>query len=298
MNVINLPDDHFAGQEVLGHDIIIQEFSVRQGSLRGPGVLRRNAVSLVIQGHKTMHFSQRTVEAHDGGFHFLSSGNCIATIDLSRQAEFRSILVYFTDRALMDFCVRNEGLIRRRSQGYKITAEPYISLEKDEFIRHYIRSLQLLLGNGGPISQEMKLLKFEELMLYLLERRPQALLSFHASVNRPPHQLEIRRVVETNITNNLTVNELAFLCNLSPSSFKRNFASIYQTSPINWFLEQRMKMAAGLLRQNKEKPGEIYHKLGYENHSGFSKSFRKFYGMSPSEFQAMDVREQVLNGQA
>ena len=131
----------------------------------------------------------------------------------------------------------------------------------------------------------------------MTDRRWRPIMTRFALNDKAPHHLEIRKVVENNISSNLTVEELAFLCHLSPSTFKRNFARIYHTTPINWFLEQRMKMAAGMLRLQKEKPSEIFYRLGYENHSSFTKAFRKFYGVSPSEFEGLNVQEQVLLGE-
>jgi AraC family transcriptional regulator, exoenzyme S synthesis regulatory protein ExsA len=119
----------------------------------------------------------------------------------------------------------------------------------------------------------------------LLETYPHELLLFQGSLTKNNSDLEIRKVVELNMNNKLSVEELAFLCNLSISTFKRRFEGIYNTSPSNWFLQQKMKMAENLLLNRFERPGEIFHKIGYENHSSFTKSFKKIYGVTPKKFQ-------------
>jgi AraC family transcriptional regulator, exoenzyme S synthesis regulatory protein ExsA len=284
MAVINLPGDIFHDKNETGDDIIIHAYTAKMDSFKGKSILHKNAISLVVKGEKTMHFAEKTVYANDREIHFLSAGNCIASVDLSKQEEFKSILVFFDDKVLNDFYIKNDSMIRRLKTLHKITDEAYISFKKDDFIQNYISSLQFILKKDARISLQMKLLKFEELMLYLLENYPTVILSFRQS-GLNEEAIKIRKVVESNVSNNLTVEELAFLCNLSLSTFKRRFAEIYKTSPNNWLLQQKMKRAANLLHHSKEKPGEVFYKLGYENHSSFTKSFKKIYGVTPKEFQ-------------
>lgn len=289
MKVFNLPADIHKGENAALDKIIVHEFRSTTNTVKERSIMSKNAISLVIKGCKKMYFAESTVNASDEEIHFLSAGNCIASIEFLTQDEFHSILIFFDADELADFFVKNKDIIQRYQAKGNTNDMPYIAVKKDAFIRHYISSLQLMLHTGTPISKQMKALKFEELMLYLVEKYPESILSFQYTQKKTGVDIEIRTVVETNIGNNLSVDELAFLCNLSPSTFKRHFQKIYHTTPNNWFLQQRMMMAAKLLRHGKEKPAEVFHKIGYENHSSFSKSFKKFYGMSPKEFQMSDM---------
>jgi AraC-like DNA-binding protein len=42
---------------------------------------------------------------------------------------------------------------------------------------------------------------------------------------------------------------------------------------------------AALLLRGHEKPSDVYYKVGYENHSSFTQSFKQVYGVTPKEFQ-------------
>lgn len=286
MKVFNLPADIFKDDNAVLDNIIVHEFRSTTDTVKERSVMSKNAVSLVIKGRKTMYFAENTVNANDEEIHFLAAGNCIASIEFLTQDEFHSILIFFDDDVLADFFVKNKDIIRRHDNiNHNTNLNPYIAIKKDAFISHYISSLRLMLHTSMVISPQMKALKLEELMLYLVEKYPEVILSFQY-MQKTAADIEIRKVVETNISNSLSVDELAFLCNLSTSTFKRYFQKIYNTSPNNWILQQRMKMAAKLLHQGKEKPAEIFYKVGYENHSSFSRSFKKFYGVTPKEFQA------------
>jgi AraC-like DNA-binding protein len=161
----------------------------------------------------------------------------------------------------------------------------YLSFSKDPFTRNFIDSLQVLLQSGNQLSDHMKLLKLEELWLYLLEKYPRHLLSFDPLKSKDPDEMTIRKVVHANITSNISLSEMAFLCHMSVSTFKRRFMKLYGNSPNEWFLQERMKMAKELLQQQQEKPSQVYDKVGYESHSSFTQAFRKTFGKTPSEFQ-------------
>ena len=158
--------------------------------------------------------------------------------------------------------------------------------------------MQLMVASKKQFSAEMKRLKLWELLLYLPENHSQAFLAFLNREIKMRNETAIRKVAETNITENLRIEEMAFLCHVSPSTFKRQFRKIYQTSPASWFNKQKMKLAAQLLTEHKERPGDIWFKLGYETHTSFTKSFKKYFGVSPKTYTAnLTQKEQVLNPQ-
>lgn len=293
-SIHNLPDDLFSASEKPEEDIIVHHYSAMVGSYRGKSILHRNAVSLVIEGEKTMHFAEKTVYINSNEFHFLSSGNCLAAMDLSKKQPFSSILIFFSNRVLFDFYSKYDKTISKLKAKYKTGNEPYLSIAKDDFVHNYITSLSLL---GPDPSAEMKLLKFEELMLHLLNTRPKELLSFQIKQNNDVEDLLIRKAVENNIAGNISVGELAFLCNMSLSTFKRKFLKLYGTSPNKWILQRRMEIAKDLLLHHHEKPSEVYYKVGYENHSSFSESFKNTFGVTPRDFQLqqMNAKPYSLN---
>jgi AraC-like DNA-binding protein len=284
MLIHNIPNDIFPETDALADGIIIHDYVAETGSFKGKSILHSNAISLVMEGEKTMHFAEKLVQVKDNEFHFLSASNCLATMSLSSRQRFRSILIFFTDKLLADFYLKHAALIAVLKEKYSPAPASYISFEKDPFVYNYIDSLQLLL-KGGRISKEMSLLKFEELMLYLLKAYPATVLSFDAVYKKDFEDMELRKVIENNTSYNISVEELAFLCNMSLSTFKRRFSRLYNIVPGKWLVQRKMEMAAHLLKHSHEKPADVYHKVGYENHSSFSAAFKQAFGVSPREFQ-------------
>lgn len=278
-DIVRLPMDLFP--DALSEKVIFHYYSARPSAARMRGILHRNAISLVIQGEKKIHFAEKTMNINDGEFHFLSAGNCLVPMEFIKHQVFSIILLFFDDSTLQEIIAKHRGW----QAGVADTPLPYLSIPKDDFIRNYITSLQWLI-HQPHFSAGMKLLKFEELILYLLEKHPSALMSFQRKPHDDDAERKLRQVMETNITNNLSVEELAFLCNISVSTFKRRFTKVYGTSPNKWLLMRRMEIAASLLQHSSEKPSEVFYKIGYQNHSSFSESFKQVYGSTPREYQA------------
>jgi AraC family transcriptional regulator, exoenzyme S synthesis regulatory protein ExsA len=288
MDIINLPQDIFPN--TILESLVFHNYEASVDALKGKSVLHQNAISLVISGEKTMHFTNKTLNIRDDEFHFLSAGSCLASMKLSDKKAFRSILIFFDNKILSDFYIKYEAQIAAIKKDYAPTKESYVAFKKDAFVCGFIDSLKILFRSNRSISIAMKLLKFEELLLHLLEQYPQQFLSFHVSESsKQMDDIAIKKAVETHILNPITVEELAFLCNMSLSTFKRRFADIYGISPNKWILGERMKIAKDLLIHQNEKPSEIYHKLGYENHSSFTKLFKQTYGLTPKDFQMQEL---------
>lgn len=101
--------------------------------------------------------------------------------------------------------------------------------------------------------------------------------------------MRFRKAAESHITTPISVEELAFLCNTSLSTFKRKFFNIYGTSPQRWLTRQKIQLAANLLKQPHERPGSVYEQVGYSSQSGFILAFKKECGMTPKEYQLANL---------
>jgi hypothetical protein len=73
---------------------------------------------------------------------------------------------------LSDFFVKYDSIINPLKAKQQFPSQHFVAFKKDQFVRNYIASLDLLLTAKGRMSAEMKLLKFEELLLHLVETFP------------------------------------------------------------------------------------------------------------------------------
>ena len=284
-NLYTIPTDLFAGETcpVSPEKIGIRIYESALPSSKSRVTITNNLFSFLLEGEKLVHRPGAPLRIFPGQFLMIASSNCLMTEKLSSGNRYRSLLFFFNNEVLRSFFTKYPFLLERTERIIGRGDEPIVRFETDAFIYNYLHSLQLLL-QAGPIQEELLHLKFDELLLYLADKCPETLFSFLTTMAGDATDRQLQTAVENNLTYSITVEELAFLCNMSLSTFKRRFARLYGTSPNKWLLQRRMEQAVILLQQHA-KPSEIYYQLGYGNHSSFSQSFKQTYGLTPREFQ-------------
>ncbi|OXA95853.1 AraC family transcriptional regulator, partial [Flavobacterium oncorhynchi] len=123
-------------------------------------------------------------------------------------------------------------------------------------------------------------IKFEEIMMYLVYKFGQDFL-FNFIKNENSKVLHFKKIIEKNSLNNLNVQEISFLCNMSVSTFKREFKKYYNESPRKWFQKQRLLHAKFLLRSNEKRPTDLYEEIGFLSLSSFTQAFKIQFGLTP-----------------
>jgi AraC family transcriptional regulator, exoenzyme S synthesis regulatory protein ExsA len=252
-------------------------------------VVNKNLFSFLLEGEKVLHRPGKPLKIHPGQFLLMAEGHSLMTEQLSTGGQYVSMLLFFDSTVLNDFFLKYPGLGKNAGRSFGQGEEPIVCFEGDAFIQNYVDSMQLMLEATPFLQEELQLLKLEELLLYLAANYPATLYSFRPSRQPDAGDRQLKVTVEGNLDHSITVEELAFLCNMSLSTFKRRFARIYGVPPNKWLLQKRMELAADLLLHQGEKPSEVYHKVGYENHSSFTQSFKQVYGVTPSDFQQAGV---------
>jgi AraC-like DNA-binding protein len=79
---------------------------------------------------------------------------------------------------------------------------------------------------------------------------------------------------------------LARIAGMSRSSFASQFSSLIGQPPLSYLSYWRMQIAAQLLRQQTGmNMSEISQEVGYLSEHAFSKAFKRYHGVSPSQFR-------------
>lgn len=282
MIIKNLPHD-LSTQEEINSPVIIRSYRANQLSTRNKSIIHENMIDMVISGKKRILNVDDVANLQDGDLILLSKGNCLISEVLPENGLFSSIVIYFTNEKLSEFLIKYDGLVKERVE-HRGEKKPILLYRQDPFILNYITSIQYMLHEGTLETPEFRQLKLEELLLYLFHLDAVKFLSL-LPVASTDEEMLLRRVAEHNIGNRVTVEDLAFLCNMSLSTFKRKFVRIYGTSPVQWLVGQKLGMAADLLKNPAERPGLVFEKVGYVNHSSFSQAFKKQFKVTPKEYQ-------------
>lgn len=242
-------------------------------------ILNQNTFSFLIEGNKEVIFDNSDLSIDNRKFLIMKSGHCLMTEKLSETKNYRSILLFFTNETLSNFIQKFE-LNSIEPKEYKSV----YSFEYDKFIKRFVDSLIDISKLSKTVQKKIIEVKFEEIMLYLIELHGTDILYSLTSNNDNLTQNFIR-TVESNQLTKLTLKELAFLCNMSVSTFKREFEKHYSESPIKWFQNKRLEHAYYLLNQKHKKSSEIYFEVGYENLSSFIQAYKSKYNKTPKQHQ-------------
>jgi AraC-like DNA-binding protein len=114
-----------------------------------------------------------------------------------------------------------------------------------------------------------------------------------ALVSRQTHFSLISRVlkrIESQYTENLSVDQLAAEANMSVSAFHHNFKSVTSTSPLQYLKTYRLHKARMLMIHDGMKASAAAMRVGYESASQFSREFKRYFGVTPGKMHHASER--------
>lgn len=274
MKIITLPQAFYPNQQA---DIYFLDYESRQHSINHKITFAYNAISFLLEGTKEIMFPTRQQVVTNQQILLIKSGNCLMTEKLSGNQCYRSVVLFFNDAAIHQCLSHLNHHLESHAPKESL---PFQVIQKDEFIQNYLQSLTY-----ANQYASMKKVKFEEIMLYLTEKLGRSLLDFFQT---SPQEVNLMQVIEHNIMKNRSLEELAFLSNMSLSTFKRKFQQTYHTSPHKWMKERRLELAKNVLRTDAVRPSEVYMEYGFSSLSGFINDFKQKFGVTPKQFQLQD----------
>src|SRR5690606_3857476 len=97
-------------------------------------------------------------------------------------------------------------------------------------------------------------------------------------------------LIQEKLGEKFAVSELARWCGSNRSSLNAAFRAQIGQCVHAYIMQQRMELAATLLRNTGLPVSEILHRVGYENPSHFSRQFRAVLGTSPGAYRRDEVQ--------
>lgn len=235
--------------------------------------LTHHLISFLQEGEKVVLLPHKTIVVPSSHFLLLSEGQCLMTETLSQQQYYHSYLLFFEHKIVQDLLVKHQ---------IEVPVMPKTTIQVlayDAFVRNFVVSLQLAPHRDIIFLRH----KVEEFLLYGYNQYGADFFSFLPTPPLPALQ-QIIQVAQRAIYEKLTLGQMAFLCAMSVSTFKRHFTSYYKTTPQSWLREQRLQRAAQLLRQGNYRPSELSEELGFQHHSSFTAAFKNRFGVTPSAY--------------
>ncbi len=135
------------------------------------------------------------------------------------------------------------------------------------------------------INEDILVLKLREIILLLSQTRNASVIRVILSQLFSSNTYSFKQIIEANLFSQLTIEQLAEQNNLSVSSFKREFAKLYQDTPASYIKNKKLEKAAELLLVSDQRVSEIAFNCGFNDLATFTKSFSDKYHISPTNYR-------------
>ncbi|GGF32358.1 helix-turn-helix domain-containing protein [Echinicola rosea] len=166
-----------------------------------------------------------------------------------------------------------------------VPKEMMIPMSINDRIRDCYFSLIPYFKQKTSLPEEILEIKLKELLYNVFIHPDNLQLLSYINSLADGYETPIWEVMEANYMYSLNLSEYAHLTNRSLSTFKRDFAEYYGTTPGKWLSAKRMERAKRLIDTTQKPIGEIAFENGFNNLSHFSRVFKDKYGVSPTLYR-------------
>ena len=157
----------------------------------------------------------------------------------------------------------------------------------DQAIWDTALKLKAEVGNSDPWSREyaeaLNLVLMHE--LFRLERTTLAAARSVRGGLPAWQQKRLIEFIEEHLAEEISLAALAELVDLSLYHFARAFTQSFGAPPHRYHMARRMDRAKGLLRKPALSVTQIGARIGFRETSSFTRAFRKFTGLTPTEYR-------------
>lgn len=158
-------------------------------------------------------------------------------------------------------------------------------IQVNQLLEHYKESVSILLDNPELADEQFVKNKLREFVILMTKTvMAPSEIDFLASMFKP-NFATFEKVIQSNVFSDLSLNELAALCHMSLSSFKRKFKEVYEESPAKYITKMKINRAIGLLQNPDVRVSDIAFDLGYDSLTTFNRAFKEHTGKSPTEYR-------------
>lgn len=243
---------------------------------------QHNYIQYILTGKKAYHTPDRSWVMKGGDAFFVKKG---ATIIEKFFEEPLCIMTFFIPDSYLQSFIRENNSLRQAAQTDLPKNDLLIPLQVNSIMTAYFDSLIPYFYSETKPSEDLLELKFRELLLNILDNPENIELKNYLLHLLSPQQELFQQVMEANCLYNLSLPDYAKMLNLSLSSFKRHFVSVYKTTPGHWLQEQKLNYAYHLLVSTAKPVNDISFESGFENSTHFSHLFKKRFGLSPLKYR-------------
>ena len=154
-----------------------------------------------------------------------------------------------------------------------------------KIISKFIESLEFYFQNPTLVNEDLLELKIKELVLLLIQsKNVESVLELIKNLYST-RTTNLNDIIALHLYSNMTIDDLAKLCQMSLSTFKRKFKKEFNDTPLNYITNKRLEKAQKLLRISDLSISEISFETGYNDPQYFTRIFKNNLGLTPTSYR-------------
>ena len=201
----------------------------------------------------------------DGEEHILNSGDAIlypcGSVRVRNESDVPTLYASLNIRFANDFVPAVSGVIRK-------------SLRSDT-----VSILESMKKSYASVSEE-RMGKCAALFWYLYYQLVETV-----SYNENPHIKHIKRYVAAHLYEQMRLSDIAEAVHLDPNYCSSLFSRCEGMSIFEFITVRRIEVAKSLIAADYLPIGTIAERVGFLDHNYFSRTFKHYVGMSPSDYR-------------
>ena len=161
--------------------------------------------------------------------------------------------------------------LQSKIEGLELGADAYI--EKPFSVEYLQASVLSLMSNREKLRQAFAKSPFVAANTMALTKADEEFIE------------KLNEIISANLHNpDFNMDAMAELLHMSRSSFYRKMKGVLDLTPNEYLRLERLKLAAQLLKDGRDRVNEICYKVGFNSPSYFSRCFQKQFGVLPKDF--------------
>lgn len=227
-------------------------------------------LNYTFQGAKCMMVNSRMFYLNAGDMIYIPKNSIVFSNVQDCKLPFKDLDIELTPEII------KKHLGVKKNTYANLIAEPFVMYNHPK-IRAFFGNFQEITPGGNDALENRG---YSDTLIQMLAPRLFMINSKSSIVN--DHSSVFSRMISSSLYDNLTIEQMANLCNMSLASFKRNFKAEFGIAPKKWVRNIRLQTAYFNLKTKKMNVSEVAHLTGFNSLPHFSYLFKKYFSISPS----------------
>lgn len=299
-NLVALTEEHLLKTPVENRNSFqftsceLNVFETHQVANRVDLTFNAPVVASMLRGKKVMHLHKMSAFDFYPGESLILPSHETMVIDFPEatgENPTQCIALAISEEFIRDTIARFNEQVPKCENGdsWNLNLKNY-HLNNSEDITHTLNRLLHLSKENNEARETFAGFALNELVLRLMQTQARDLFIEQAKLYMNNHRLAyVVNYIREHLTEKLNMDKLSSLACMSRPHFFRSFKKEFGISPLEFILEERIKMACRLLHQSRYTVFDVALRCGFNNLNHFVEIFRRKTGSNPAKYRVSNL---------